>query len=272
MGPPPPARRRAAAPPPRAPSHEVQQRPGADLGHPAAVPSPVEHPSVGRLHEHALRFGQQRSEHRRHVGGVEVHDVAVDPQDQVAVRGVEALPHGLALAARRGQIRKHLVVLQYRRPRARGHAAVSSAVRSTTTTDPPAGTTPSVGGCGARSRRPSRPLRAGMTTGNAETWSWREQASGSVPGYVRCWSHSSEASPRQPSGLRARRLMRPGGRARRARGTACPLTEQGAPWRQPPIRRCGASIAAIVTADVDPQPVLHDAATRGPAADRVHGE
>ena len=100
---------------------EVDQRPGADLGHP---PAPVrvgaQRPPVDGLHVADLGVVDDRAHEPGHERGVEVHDVRVQPDDHVAPHDGEALPHRLALSPAGPEPGEHLVVLHHARPGRRG--------------------------------------------------------------------------------------------------------------------------------------------------------
>src|SRR5690606_21786239 len=80
-------------------------RPGHQLGRPAAAHLAVAGPLVEPLGEADLRVGQQRAEQADDEAGPDVGDVGVAPQHDVAARDVQRPPQRLTLAPGPGDLR-----------------------------------------------------------------------------------------------------------------------------------------------------------------------
>ena len=91
----------------------VEQRPGGQLGHPAAarrtrIAGQLQRAGVAALHVDHLRIGQQRREQTGHEMGDVADQVRVEEDHEVTGRGGQRLPQRLALAGARAVRGQHL--------------------------------------------------------------------------------------------------------------------------------------------------------------------
>ena len=85
------------------------ERAGHELGHATAtLGQPVQRSAVEALHERDLGLRDQRTEQPGDEVRAEVADVRVEPAEEVARRGVERLPHRVALARARSGLGQHV--------------------------------------------------------------------------------------------------------------------------------------------------------------------